>query len=155
MYLKTCAQTWSESSLLPFWIAKDANFLHLDNEDFDKTARGPTGWFESSFGAHFRRYVFSRWSEYVLGWTEVLENNKCVAKCQTECALVHIKTFCINNLSRKCGNIDKTITKNCWPSCSEQCSEITSIHIQCHFHANVYRINVKKIAFGNKKHTTD
>ena len=26
---------WSESSLGPFWITKDAKFLHADNEDSD------------------------------------------------------------------------------------------------------------------------
>ena len=30
---------WSESSLVAFWIAKDAKFLHADNEDSDQTAR--------------------------------------------------------------------------------------------------------------------
>ena len=30
---------WSESSLCAFWTAKDANFLHADNEDSDQTAR--------------------------------------------------------------------------------------------------------------------
>ena len=49
---------WSESSLGAFWVAKDAIFLHADNEDSDQTARS-AGWFESSFHAHIRRYVFS------------------------------------------------------------------------------------------------
>ena len=30
---------WSESSLDAFWIAKDANFLHADNEYSNQTAR--------------------------------------------------------------------------------------------------------------------
>ena len=30
---------WSESSLGAIWIAKDAKFLHADNEDSDQTAR--------------------------------------------------------------------------------------------------------------------
>ena len=30
---------WSESSLGAFWIAKDAKFLHADNEDSNQTAR--------------------------------------------------------------------------------------------------------------------
>ena len=30
---------WSESSLGAFWIAKDARFLHADNEDSDQTAQ--------------------------------------------------------------------------------------------------------------------
>ena len=30
---------WSESSLAAFCIAKDAKFLHTDNEDTDQTAR--------------------------------------------------------------------------------------------------------------------
>ena len=30
---------WSESSPAAFWIAKDAKFLHWDNEDSDQTAR--------------------------------------------------------------------------------------------------------------------
>ena len=29
---------WSESSLGAFWIAKDAKFLHADNEDSDQSA---------------------------------------------------------------------------------------------------------------------
>ena len=29
---------WSESSLGSFWIAKNTNFLHVDNEDSDQTA---------------------------------------------------------------------------------------------------------------------
>ena len=36
--LRICA-VWSESSLCAFWIAKDAKFLHADNEDSDQTAR--------------------------------------------------------------------------------------------------------------------
>ena len=30
---------WSESSQGAFWIAKDAKFLHADNEDYDLTVR--------------------------------------------------------------------------------------------------------------------
>ena len=30
---------WSESSLGAFWIAKDAKFLHEDNEDLDQITR--------------------------------------------------------------------------------------------------------------------
>ena len=30
---------WSESSLGAFWISKDAQFLHTDNEDSDQTVR--------------------------------------------------------------------------------------------------------------------
>ena len=30
---------WSESSLGTFWVAKDAKFLHAENEDSDQTAR--------------------------------------------------------------------------------------------------------------------
>ena len=30
---------WSESSLGAFWIAKDANLLHADNNDIDQATR--------------------------------------------------------------------------------------------------------------------
>ena len=40
---------WSEPSLGIFWIAKDAKFLHADNEDLSDCA-----------DAHGRRYVFWR-----------------------------------------------------------------------------------------------
>ena len=30
--------TWSESSLSAFWIAKDVQIFHADNEDFDQTS---------------------------------------------------------------------------------------------------------------------
>ena len=36
--LRICA-VWSESSLGAFWIAKDTNFLHADNEDSNQSAR--------------------------------------------------------------------------------------------------------------------
>ena len=36
--LRICAG-WSESSLGAFWIAKDAKFLPVDNEDSDQTVR--------------------------------------------------------------------------------------------------------------------
>ena len=41
-----------ESSLDAFWIDKDVKFPHVGNEDAEL--------FESSLGAHVRRYVFSR-----------------------------------------------------------------------------------------------
>ena len=37
-FRSACAQ-WSESSLGEIWIAKDAKFLHADNEDSNPTAR--------------------------------------------------------------------------------------------------------------------
>ena len=30
---------WSESSLGLFWLSKDANLLHADSEDYDKTVK--------------------------------------------------------------------------------------------------------------------
>ena len=44
---------WSEPSLGAIRIAKDARFLHADNEDSDQAVR-------MSLCAHDRRYVFSR-----------------------------------------------------------------------------------------------
>ena len=41
-----------------FCIAKDAEFLHVDNEDLDQTG-GSAGRFESPLGARVRRYFFT------------------------------------------------------------------------------------------------
>ena len=49
---------WSESLLGMFWIAKDENFLHVDNEDWSKLPRS-MGWYESPSDAHVCRYIFS------------------------------------------------------------------------------------------------
>ena len=49
----------SEPLLAAFWIAKNAKFLHADNEHSDQIAR-MRSYFESSLGAHVRRYITSR-----------------------------------------------------------------------------------------------
>ena len=36
---------WSESSLCPQWVAKDASFLHTDSKDSDQTGRWSLCWF--------------------------------------------------------------------------------------------------------------
>ena len=39
-YIRTCARSQdSESSIDAFWIAKDAKYIHADNEDSDQTVR--------------------------------------------------------------------------------------------------------------------
>ena len=50
---------WSESSPGAFWIAKDAKFLHADNEDSDQTVRMRRLIWVFVVRT-FRRYVFSR-----------------------------------------------------------------------------------------------
>ena len=51
---------WSESSLGAFWTAKDAKFLHTDNEHSDQTARRRTSiWI--LVGHTCQKIFFSRW----------------------------------------------------------------------------------------------
>ena len=54
---------WSESSQGAYWIAKDVEFLHADNEDSDQAARMSRLIWVFIY-AHIRRYVFSRWGSY-------------------------------------------------------------------------------------------
>ena len=58
-----CIRTvWSESSLDTFCIAKAAKVFYADNEDCGQIAVR----FESSLGAHVRRYVFSHAAKLLL-----------------------------------------------------------------------------------------
>ena len=58
---------WSESSLGTFWRASDAKFFHADNTTLIRQ-RENAGWFESSLGAHVRRYVVLRYCSVVIQW---------------------------------------------------------------------------------------
>ena len=65
--LRICA-FWPDSSLSAFLIAKNALFLHVDNEDSVRL-RGCTGWFESLLDIHVRRYIISRYGSDFVFWT--------------------------------------------------------------------------------------
>ena len=47
---------WSEFSLGTFWTAKDAKFLHADNDQTDQTAQ-----MHKLIWVFVRKYVFSHW----------------------------------------------------------------------------------------------
>ena len=56
--LRICA-VWSESSLCAFWKDLTLSFIMRANKSLIRPP-GCAGWFESSQGAHVRKYVFSR-----------------------------------------------------------------------------------------------
>ena len=85
--LRECA-VWSESSSGAFRIAKSANFfIHVDNENSDQTAR-MYRLFESSLGAHVRRYVFCRSGSY---------NNSCHCFGKSDMVFVYFKLVSVGH----------------------------------------------------------
>ena len=60
-FISACAlAVWSDSSLVAFWIVKDASLFMRTTKTLIRL-RGCAGWLESSLGVHVIRHVFSRY----------------------------------------------------------------------------------------------